>query len=443
MSLLGDKLQQVFKNLRGYGKLSESNISEALREVRLALLAADVNYKVAKEFCDKVKEKALGEEVQSSIRPGDLFVKIVHDELIHILGEGELELKSKRPLKLVLCGLNGAGKTTTAGKLAQYLKGEGEKVLLVAADLTRPAAAEQLRKLGEQTGTDVHLPEIGARLEDHLAAAVRKASEGAYTVTLYDMAGRTDVNEALLEELKACTALIQPDEALLVADAAMGQASVEVAEAFKKAVPLTGLILSKFDGDARGGAVFSLHAVSGAPVKFLGTGERIDQFEAFMPERLVKRLLGMGDLYGLAQKVTEEIDLEDAARLQDKLKSQSFDLQDFLDQMRQLKKMGPLQNLLGMLPGMGSMQHFAFDEKALGRTEAIISSMTKQERRKPDVLNARRRQRIALGSGTSVTEVNELLRRFQGMKKMMGKLTRGGNQEQKLKKLLGGKNFSV
>jgi signal recognition particle subunit SRP54 len=441
MSLLGDKLQGVFKTLRGYGKLSESNVSEALREVRLAMLAADVNYKVTKEFCDRVKGQALGEEVQSSIRPGDLFVKIVHDEMIRLLGEGELDLNSKRPLKIALCGLNGAGKTTTAGKLAVYLKGEGEKVLLVAGDLTRPAAIKQLQTLGAQAGVEVLAPESGMNLPEHLGRALTHAAEGKFTVTVYDLAGRTDVNEELLGELKECAALIQPDEALLVADAAMGQAAVEIAEAFKKAMSLTGLVLSKFDGDARGGAAFSLHAVSGAPIKFLGTGERTDQFEPFMPERLVKRLLGMGDLYGLAQKVTEEINLEDAARMEAKLKSNSFDLQDFMDQMKQLKKLGPLQNLLGMIPGASNMQNFSLDEKVLKRTEAIICSMTKQERRKPEVLNAKRRQRIAAGSGTSVTEVNQLLQRFQGMKKMMGKLTRGGNQENKLKKLLGSRNF--
>ncbi len=441
MSLLGDKLQGVFKILRGYGKLSESNVSEALREVRLAMLAADVNYKVTKEFCDRVKEQALGEEVQSSIRPGDLFVKIVHDEMIRLLGEGDLELNGKRPLKIALCGLNGAGKTTTAGKLAVYLKAEKEKVLLVAGDLTRPAAVKQLQTLGAQAGVDVLAPEAGLTLQQHLKAALNRAIEGNYTVTVYDLAGRTDVNEELLGELKECAELIQPEEALLVADAAMGQAAVEIADAFKKAMSLTGLVLSKFDGDARGGAAFSLHAVSGAPIKFLGTGERTDQFEPFMPERLVKRLLGMGDLYGLAQKVTEEINLEDAARMEAKLKSNSFDLQDFMDQMKQLKKLGPLQNLLGMIPGASSMQNLSLDEKVLKQTEAIICSMTKQERRKPEVLNAKRRQRIAAGSGTSVTEVNQLLQRFQGMKKMMGKLTRGGNQENKLKKLLGSRNF--
>ncbi|NJL18782.1 MAG: signal recognition particle protein [Bdellovibrionaceae bacterium] len=441
MSLLGDKLQGVFKTLRGYGKLSESNVSEALREVRLALLAADVNYKVAKDFCERVKEQALGQEVQGSIRPGDLFVKIVHDELIQIFGEGECGLLPRRPLRIALCGLNGAGKTTTAGKLAAYFKKDKEKVLLVAGDLTRPAAIQQLEILGKQIGVEVMAPQPGVSLSEHLRAAQLKAEQERYAITLFDLAGRTDINTELLAELKVSHGLIEPDETLLVADAAMGQAAVEIAEAFQKAMPLTGLVLSKFDGDARGGAAFSLHAVSGAPIKFIGTGERLDQLEPFQPERLVKRLLGMGDLYGLAQKVTEEINLEDAARMQEKLRTQSFDLQDFLDQMKQLKKLGPLQNLLGMMPGVSSMQNFSLDENVLKRTEAIISSMTKQERRRPEVLNARRRQRIAAGSGTSVTEVNQLLQRFQGMKKMMGKLTRGGNQENKLKKLLGGGGF--
>lgn len=441
MSLLGDKLQSVFKTLRGFGKLSESNVSEALREVRLALLAADVDYKVAKEFCDRVKDQALGEEVQGSIRPGDLFVKIVHDELIHVLGSQDLDLNNRRPLKIALCGLNGAGKTTTAGKLAVYLKKQGEKVLLVAADLTRPGAVKQLQTLAAQAGVDAVAPELGLTLLQHLSKAVDQAREGNYTVTIFDTAGRTDINEELLAELKEVAQLIQPDEAILVADAAMGQAAVGIAEAFKKAMPLSGLVLSKFDGDARGGAAFSLQSISGAPIKFLGTGERIDQLEAFEPERLVKRLLGMGDLFGLAQQVSEVMDLEDASRLQEKLTSQTFNLQDFQDQMRQLKKLGPLQNLLGMLPGVGNIKNFTPDENVLKRTEAIICSMTKQERRKPELLNAKRRQRIATGSGTSVTEVNQLLQRFQGMKKMMSKLTRGGNQENKLKKLLGNGSF--
>ncbi|MDD5261097.1 MAG: signal recognition particle protein [Methylacidiphilales bacterium] len=438
LNQLSEKFQSVFKTLRGYGKLTDSNISEALREVRLALLAADVNYQVAKQFCDRVKEKALGEEVRNSIRPGDLFVKIVHDELLAIFQGGDKGLASERPLRIALCGLNGAGKTTTAAKLALHLKKQKEKVLLVAGDLMRPAAVQQLQTLGRQNGIDVFAPEAGATLAGHLASAATEATKGTYNAVIYDLAGRTEINQELLEELKSAMGQIRPQEALLVADAALGQSAVEVAQAFQKQVPLTGIVLSKFDGDARGGAAFSLQSVTGMPLKFLGTGERVDQFEVFRAERLVQRLLGMGDLYGLAEKVTEQIDLEDASRMQEKLFKAEFDLQDFLDQMKQLKKLGPLQNLLGMVPGMGSIQHFSLDDNVFKRTEAIVCSMTRQERRRPDVLNAKRRQRIASGSGTSVTEVNELMQRFRTMKKMVGQLARGGNQENKLKRLLGG-----
>ena len=438
LNQLSEKFQGVFKTLRGYGKLTEANMAEALREVRMALLAADVNYLVAKKFCDQVKEKALGEQVQSSIRPGDFFVKIVHDELLALFQEGDASLSSERPLRLALCGLNGAGKTTTAGKLALLLKKQKEKVLLVACDLTRPAAVQQLQTLGRQNGVEVFAPEAGVTLAGHLKAAGQHAEEGAYQAVIYDLAGRTEINQELLAELKQAMEQIRPQEALLVADAALGQSAVEVAQAFAGSVPLTGIVLSKFDGDAKGGAAFSIQHVAGVPLKFLGTGERVDQFEVFRADRLVQRLLGMGDLYGLAEKVSQEIDLEDAARIQEKMLKGGLDLQDFLDQMKQMKKLGPLQNLLGMVPGMGSIQHFSLDDKVFKRTEAIVYSMTRQERRKPDLLNARRRQRIALGSGTSVTEVNELMRRFQAMKKMVGQLARGGNQESKLKRLLGG-----
>jgi signal recognition particle subunit SRP54 len=441
MNLLAEKLQQVFRNVRGYGKLTEANTAEALREVRLALLAADVNYLVAKRFCDRVKAQALGQEVQQSIRPGDLFVKIVHDELIALFQSGGNALDSTRPLRIALCGLNGAGKTTSAAKLARWLKDRRERPLLVAADLARPAAAAQLSTLATQIGVPAFLPTPGTSLPAHLAAAETAAREAAATVVIYDLAGRSEVNDALLEELQSALTIIRPHECLLVADAALGQAAVEVAQAFHARARLTGLILSKFDGDARGGAAFSLQQVTGCPIKFLGTGEKTGDFEPFQPERLVQRLLGMGDLYGLAQKVQETIDIEDAARLEEKLKKQSFDLQDFQDQLRMLKKLGPLQNILGMIPGMGSISNSAIDERGLKRTEAILGSMTPQERRHPDIISARRRQRIALGSGTSVTEVNQLLHRFRAMKKMMGKLTRGGRPDEQMKKLLRGRAF--
>lgn len=439
MSALADKLQSVFKTIRGYGKLTESNIGDALREVRMALLAADVNYQVAKQFCDRVKEQALGVEVQQSIRPGELFIKIVHDELLALFSRGDGALAARRPLRMTLCGLNGAGKTTTAAKLALFLKERRERVVLVAADLSRPAAADQLAVLGAKIGVPVIRPQAGQNLAGYLADAEEQAKASSPSVLIFDLAGRTELNEELLDELGNAIQLIQPDESLLVADAALGQAAVAVAKAFQARAQLTGLVLSKFDGDARGGSAFSLQEVTGCPIKFLGTGEKLEDLEEFEADRLVKRLLGMGDLYGLAQKVQETIDLEDSAKLAEKLKKEAFDLQDFQDQMRMLRKMGPLQNLLGMIPGMGSISNSAVDENGLKRTEAILGSMTKQERRKPDLINARRRQRIASGSGTSVTEVNQLLHRFRTMKKMMGKMTRSGRPEEQLKKMLRGR----
>lgn len=437
ISALGEKLQATFKKIRGYGKLTESNIGEALREVRMALLGADVNYQVARQFCERVKEKALGEEVQGSIRPGDLFVKIVHDELISLFSEGHGELSEERPLRLMLCGLNGAGKTTTAGKLALHLKRQKQKVLLVAADLARPAAIQQLQSLGKQIDVEVFAPDPGATLLRHLESAMAHAKEIVANVTIFDTAGRLEVNDELLDELKAAAAAVQPQECLLVADAATGQNAVEVAQAFHGAAPLTGMVLSKFDGDAKGGAALSMQTVTGCPIKFLGTGEQVAALEPFQPDRLVSRMLGMGDIVGLVEKAQEQFDQEDAERLGKKFLENSFDLQDFLDQLNMIKKLGPLQNLLGMIPGMGNVSNSALDERALKHTEAIIHSMTLEERRKPSVLNARRRQRIAMGSGTTVAQVNDLMRRYNAMKKMMAKLTRGGNPEKKLKGLLG------
>lgn len=436
LSALGEKLQEAFKKIRGYGKISESNIADAMREVRLALLAADVNYHVVRDFCEKVKAKALGEEVQASIRPGDLFVKIVHDELLALFNEGEKSLSRERPLKILLCGLNGTGKTTSAAKLALHLRRQKESVLLVAADLARPAAIEQLQSLGKQIDVPVYAPENGTKILDHIKKAEAEAKKLGVRITIYDTAGRLEINEELLKELEEVVKVAQPQECLLVADAAMGQAAVTVAEAFKKATPLTGMILAKFDGDAKGGAALSLQSVTHCPIKFLGTGEQVSALEIFEPQRLVSRMLGMGDIIGLVEKAQEEFNLQDAEKLSRKLKENSFNLEDFLNQMTMMKKLGPMQNLLGMIPGLGNLSSSALDEKALKHTEAIILSMTLQERRNPDVLNGRRRQRIASGSGTSVAQVNDLMRRFNGMKKMMSKFARGGNQEKKLKNML-------
>jgi signal recognition particle subunit SRP54 len=437
LDLLKEKLQGVFKTLRGYGKLSESNVADAVREVRLALLAADVNYQVAKDFCEEVKTKALGAEVLASIRPGEQFVKIVHDELLACFSSETTELTPNRPLRILLCGLNGAGKTTTAGKLAAWFKNRKQHVVLIAGDLARPAAIEQLQILGKQIGVTVltfpgeKSPETVARLAREEVTRLRAE------IAIFDAAGRLDVDDALLAELEAVGKAWEPQESLLVADAATGQTAVKVAQAFHSRVPLTGLVLSKFDADTRGGAALSFQRVTQVPIRFLGTGEGIDALELFQPERLVGRLLGMGDIVGLVEKAQVEFDAVSTEKMAEKLKKNSFDLQDFLDQIKMVKKLGPLQNVLGMIPGMPKMPDSVDGEKSLRRVEAMIRSMTPEERSRPSVLNARRRQRIARGSGTSVTELNELLHRFEEMKKMMQRLTRGGRPDQMLRNLMG------
>ena len=437
LDLLKEKLQGVFKTLRGYGKLSESNVADAVREVRLALLAADVNYQVAKEFCDEVKKKALGAEVLASIRPGEQFVKIVHDELLAIFGSDTSELTPNRPLRILLCGLNGAGKTTTAGKLAAWFKKRKQHVVLVAGDLARPAAIQKLEILGKQVGVTV-LTFPGEKSPEAVAKLAREEiTRLRAEVAIFDAAGRLDVDDSLLDELEAVGKVWEAQETLLVADAATGQTSVKVAQAFHSRVPLTGLILSKFDADTRGGAALSFQRVAKVPIRFLGTGEGTDALELFQPERLVSRLLGMGDIVGLVEKAQAEFDAVSTEKMTEKLAKNSFDLQDFLDQIKMMRKLGPLQNVLGMIPGMPKIPDSVDSEKSLRRVEAMIRSMTPGERSRPAVLNARRRQRIARGSGTSVSELNELLHRFEEMKKMMQRLTRGGSPDKMLRNLMG------
>ena len=437
LDLLKEKLQSVFKTMRGYGKLSESNVADAVREVRLALLAADVNYQVAKEFCDKVKKKSLGAEVLASIRPGEQFVKIVHDELLAIFGSDTQELTPNRPLRILLCGLNGAGKTTTCGKLAAWFKKRKQHVVLVAGDLARPAAIEQLQILGKQIGVTV-LTFPGEKSPENVAKLAREeVTRLRAEVAIFDAAGRLDVDDSLLAELEAVGKAWEPQESLLVADAATGQTAVKVAQAFHSRVPLTGLVLSKFDADTRGGAALSFQRVTKVPIRFLGTGEGIDALELFSADRLVGRLLGMGDIVGLVEKAQVEFDAVSTEKMAAKLAKNSFDLQDFLDQIKMVKKLGPLQNVLGMIPGMPKMPDSVDGEKSLRRVEAMIRSMTPEERTRPSVLNARRRQRIARGSGASVTELNELLHRFEEMKKMMQRLTRGGSPDKMLRNLMG------
>jgi signal recognition particle subunit SRP54 len=419
-SQLSEKLQKVFKDLRGHGTISEANINEALREVRLALLEADVHYRVAKEFVAKVKDKALGQEVLRSVTPGQQIVKIFYDELTQLLGGGNEPLNLSKPARIMMVGLHGAGKTTSAAKLALYLKKQGKSPLLFACDLKRPAAIDQLATLGAQVGVPVFRPQIGqTNLENVGKDALAWAETQNGNVQIFDTAGRLEIDEALIGELKGLSELLKPQEILLVCDAATGQQAVSVATNFQSAVELTGLVLTKLDGDARGGAALSMREVTQRPIKFAGVGEKVDQFEPFYPERLAGRILGMGDVVSLVERAAEAIDEEEAAQLEKKIRAANFDFNDFLSQFKMLRRLGPLENVLGMLPGMSNMKNFSVDEKQLKRVEAIVLSMTPGERKNPDVLNARRRQRIARGSGTSVTEVNTLLQRFGQMRKMM------------------------
>ena len=437
-SHLGDKLQEIFKDLRGHGKISEANIDAALRQIRLALLEADVDFEVAKKFIARVKDKALGEAVLRSIKPGQQIVKIFYDELSILLGGDAAPLNLGGPHRVLIVGLNGSGKTTSAAKLARLLKKQGRSPNLIALDLQRPAAIEQLATLGNEIGVPVFKPEPNEKnIQRAAAAALEWHDKAGGNIDIFDTAGRQEVDVALIEELAALKRFLKPQETLLVVDAATGQQAVSVATHFNQALEITGIILTKLDGDARGGAALSMREVTQRPIKFVGTGEKLDQFEAFVPERLAGRILGMGDVVGLVEKAAETIEVEDAARLEEKLRRASFDFNDFLQQFKMLRKMGPLENVLGMLPGMSNVPGLSIDEKQLKRTEAIVLSMTSEERTRPDILNARRRQRIARGSGSTVTEVNDLVRRFDQMRKLMknaGKMKKMMAQMARMKK---------
>ncbi len=436
-SQLGDKLQDIFKDLRGHGSISETNVSDAMRQVRLALLEADVDYKVAKNFVSRVKDKALGEEVLRSITPGQQVVKIFHDELTALLGGDAAPLNLEKPARILMVGLNGAGKTTSSAKLASYLKKQGRVPLLVACDLQRPAAIEQLATLGKQVGVPVYTPSANEKdVKRAAAASLEWAAQQNGNVQIFDTAGRQEIDTALIEEIKQLKEFLKPQEVLLVADAATGQQAVSVATHFHEALGITGIVLTKLDGDARGGAALSMREVTQRPIKFAGVGEKLDQFEPFVPDRLAGRILGMGDIVGLVEKAAEAIDEEEAARMETRLRTASFDFNDFLAQFKMMRKLGPLENLLGMLPGMNNLKGVNIDEKQIKRTEAIVLSMTEKERKRPDILNARRRQRIARGSGSSVTEVNDLLQRFNQMRKLMknaGKMKRMMTQMSRMK----------
>ena len=420
-SQLGDKLQDIFKELRGHGTISEANIDAALRQVRLALLEADVDFQVAKKFIARVKEKALGENVLRSITPGQQIVKIFHDELAALLGGDAAPLHLEDQGRILIVGLNGSGKTTSSAKLARLLKKQGHAAALIPCDLQRPAAIEQLVTLGKQIDVPVYAPDPSEKNVQRAAAAALSGAQQPEVPKIYifDTAGRQEIDEAMIQELKQLKEFLEPQETLLVVDAATGQQAVSVATHFNNALSITGIILTKLDGDARGGAALSMREVTRQPIKFAGTGEKLDQFELFVPERLAGRILGMGDVVSLVEKAAEAVDEEEAARLERKLRTASFDFNDFLAQFRMMRRMGPLENIVGMLPGMSNVQGLSVNEKQLKRTEAIVLSMTNEERTRPDILNARRRQRIARGSGCTVTEVNDLLRRFDQMRKMM------------------------
>ena len=425
---LGDRLQNAVSKIKGYGKITEDNISEMMREIRLALLEADVNYQVVKEFTNNVKEKALGEEVKRSIKPGDMFVKILNDELTELLGGEEKPLNLKgNPATLMLVGLQGSGKTTTIGKLANYLrKKHAKKPLLVACDVYRPAAIDQLKQLGKQLNIEVY--EEGKNNPVEIAKnAINYAKENKYDYVLIDTAGRLHVDEELMEELENIRKEVSPDEILLVIDAMMGQDAINVITGFNDKLPLTGVILTKLDGDTRGGVALSVRHLTNVPIKFIGVSEKLDGLDSSDPKRIAGRILGMGDIVSLVEKATEAIDEKEAEKAAKKMQSGKFDLEDFLNQMKQIKKLGPLENLIKLIPGASKMglNNINIDPKQMAHIEAIILSMTPAERRNPDIIKASRKTRIAKGCGLSVQEVNKLLTQFDQMKKMMKKFTNG------------------
>ena len=421
---LGDALDKTFRNLRGVGKISEKNIKDAMREIRLALLEADVEMSVAKDLIEAVQKRSLGLEVTKSIKPGEQIVKYFQDELVALLGYDNEALNLNAPGHILICGLNGAGKTTTSAKLARLLKKDGRRPVLIACDLYRPAAIDQLAKLAEQVDVPCYTPDPSETDIVKVAKEGKKwAEEHNATVMIFDTAGRQEVDSALLEELKQLNDFLKPQETLLVADSATGQQAVSVAQTFDEAVQLSGIILTKLDGDARGGAALSMRAVTGCPIKYIGEGEKMDQLAAFHPTRMADRILGMGDIVSMVEKVSDQVDEEKAMKSAKRMASGQFDFNDFLDQMKMIQSMGPLEGILGMLPGMKNLKKQlpkdAFDEKRIKHMEAIVLSMTPKERSRPELIKGSRRKRIAAGSGRSIIEVNQLLKQFGQMRKMM------------------------
>ena len=437
---LGNRLQTVFDGLQRRGKLTEADVDKAMREVRLALLEADVNFKVVKSLVERVRVRAVGQEVMRSLTPGQQVVKIVQEELVETLGEpGRLNLGMQSPAVIMLVGLQGAGKTTMAGKLALHLRKQGRRPLLVGADVYRPAAIDQLQTLGRQLDIPVYDEGPEGNPVNVCANGVKKAVATGATTVILDTAGRLNIDEMMMDEIKAIKAKVNPVETLLVADAMTGQEAVRVATDFNNAVQITGLIMTKIDGDARGGAAISMREVTGVPIKFLGTGEKLNAIEEFYPDRLASRILGMGDVLTLIERAQEQMDQEEAEKAGKKMLQGDFNLEDFLNQMQQIKRLGPIGQLIEMIPGMNKMAKdvdLSNADKDLKRIEAIIRSMTPYERRHPKILKASRKRRIAAGSGTTVQDVNSLLKQFQEMQKMMKQLTKGRGRG--LRNLLGG-----
>ena len=431
---LADKLQSAFKTLRGHGKLSEQNIKGALKDVRMALLEADVNFHVVKDFVERVRIRAIGREVLKSLTPGQQLIKVVNEELTELMGKEHSGLTlTDTPTAIMLVGLQGSGKTTTVGKLANMLRKEQHKPLMVAADVYRPAAITQLQVLGQQLGIDVFADIEEKNPRKICQQALQKAKSDGFDVLLVDTAGRLHIDVELMQELRDLKSLLSPKEVLFVADSMTGQDAVTVADQFNKDLDISGVILTKMDGDARGGAALSIKAVTNRPIKFVGVGEKLDQIEPFHPERMASRILGMGDVLSFIEKVEQAIDEKKAEELERKIREQSFSLEDFRDQLRQVRQMGPIDQLLGMLPGVNkaALKNLDVNEKEFGRLEAIISSMTPQERVDYHIINSKRKQRIAKGSGTDIRDVNNLLKQFEQARKLMKKMTDSG----------GGKHF--
>lgn len=443
---LSEKLGKVFKNLRGYGKLNEKTVNEAMREVKMALLEADVSYKVVKDFVKSVTDRAVGSEVMESLTPAQQVIDIVHDELCKLMGEtnARIEFPSKPPCVIMMCGLQGAGKTTHSAKLAKYLKGMNRRPLLVACDIYRPAAIDQLKVVGEKAGVKVF--EMGQENPVKIAReSVKFAKDNGYDVVILDTAGRLHIDEQLMDELQNIKKEVQPNEILLVVDSMTGQDAVNVAKSFNELLDITGVILTKLDGDTRGGAALSVLAVTGKPVKFAGIGEKIDDLEQFHPDRMANRILGMGDMLSLIEKAKDSFDEKEAEKLAKKMQSNKFDMNDLLSQFEQIEKMGSISSILNMLPGVsGKIKEEDIDERKMPRTKAIILSMTKKERERPSLIDAKRKRRIAAGSGTRVEDVNNLLKQFDMMQKMMkqmgGKMKKGRLSRNLLKGLGGDMN---